>query len=111
MYAIRSYYDSEPLNRLIDQALQDNPTLAAAQATLRQAQENLRARTGTEYFPEVDGTVSGMRQQTSGAATGQPEIGSFIYTLYNATVNVSYTLDFFGGGRRELEGLQSYNFV
>ncbi len=100
-------FHSKPLNRLIDQALQDSPTLAAAQATLRQAQENLRARTGIEYFPEVDGTVSGMRQQTSGAATGQPEIGSFIYSLYNATVNVSYTLDFFGGGRRELEGLQA----
>jgi len=100
-------FHSEALNRLIDQALQDSPTLAAAQATLRQAQENLRARTGTEYFPEVDGTVAGMRQQTSGAATGQPEIGSFIYSLYNATVNVSYTLDFFGGGRRELEGLRA----
>jgi len=83
------------------------PDAGAAQATLRQAQENLRARTGTEYFPEVDATISGMRQQTSGAATGQPGIGSFIYSLYNATVNVSYTLDFFGGGRRELEGLRA----
>ncbi|HEX9079803.1 MAG TPA: efflux transporter outer membrane subunit [Desulfuromonadaceae bacterium] len=100
-------FKSPALDRLIRQALQENPSLAAAQATLRQARENLRARSGTEYYPGVDASLSGTRQKVSGATFGQPELGGFFYGLYNATVNVSYTLDLFGGGRRELEGLKS----
>ena len=100
-------FHSEPLDLLIRQALKDNPTLSAAQATLRQAQENYRASFGTEYFPTVDGTLSGTRQKVSGASFGLPQFGNILYSLFNATVNVSYTLDLFGRGRRELEGLRS----
>jgi NodT family efflux transporter outer membrane factor (OMF) lipoprotein len=100
-------FRSEALDRLIRQALADSPTLAAAQATLREAEENLRARAGTEYFPTVDGNLSATRQKVNGASFGQPGAGSFIFNLFNASVNVSYALDFFGGGRRELEGLKA----
>jgi len=100
-------FKSPALDQLIRQALKESPTLAAAQATLRQARENLRARSGTEYFPSVDASFSGTRQKATGAALGQPGADGFFYSLYNATVSVSYSLDLFGGGRRELEGLQS----
>ena len=100
-------FRSEPLDRLIRQALADNPSLAAAQATLRQAQETLKAQTGAEYFPAVDAGFSAVRQQVNGASFGQPGAGSFLLSLINASVNVSYSLDFFGGGRRELEGLKA----
>lgn len=100
-------FHSPALDQLIRQALKENPTLAAAQATLRQAQENLRARSGTEYYPGVDASLTGSRQKATGAAFGQPNGGGFFFGLYNATVNVSYSLDLFGGGRRELEALQS----
>ena len=99
-------FQNRDLDQLIRQALADSPTLAAAQATLRQAQENLRARTGTEYFPQVDATLSATRQKVSGAAFGQPGT-NFLSSLYNASVSVSYNLDLFGVGRRELESLQS----
>ena len=36
-----------------------------------------------------------------------PESGSLLYTLNSATVNVSYTLDAFGGIRRQVEALQA----
>ena len=98
-------FHNPELDRLIRQALKDNPTLASARATLLQARENLRARTGTEFFPSVDASLTGTRQQATGAAYGQPGIGAFALSLLNATVGVSYTLDLFGGGRRELEGL------
>lgn len=100
-------FQSPALDTLIRQALSDSPTLAASQATLREAQENLSARTGTSYYPQVDGKLSMARQKTTGASFGQPKIGSSIFNLFNASVNVSYTLDLFGGGRRELEGLQA----
>jgi NodT family efflux transporter outer membrane factor (OMF) lipoprotein len=100
-------FHSPELDHLIRQALKDNPTLAAAQATLLQARENLRAQSGREYYPSVDASLTGTRQQATGAAFGQPGAGAFVFSLFNATVGVSYTLDLFGGGRRELEGLRS----
>ncbi len=100
-------FQSPSLDRLIQQALIDSPTLGAAEATLRQAQENLRAVTGSTLFPKVDASGSVVRQKVSGASFGQPETKFSPFTLYNASVNVSYTLDLFGGARRELEALRS----
>jgi NodT family efflux transporter outer membrane factor (OMF) lipoprotein len=100
-------FQNPALDQLIRQALADSPTLAAAHAALRQAQENLRARSGTEYYPQVDATLSGTRQKASAVIIGQPNSNGFYYNLFNASVSVSYNLDLFGGGRRELEALRS----
>jgi NodT family efflux transporter outer membrane factor (OMF) lipoprotein len=101
-------YRSEPLDRLIREAIADSPNLAAAQATLREAKENLIASTGSLLYPQVDANLSAAREKISaaqlfGGTGGQTNI----FNLYNATVNVSYALDIFGGNRRELEGLQA----
>jgi len=100
-------FRSPSLDQLIRKALQNSPNLAAAQATLRQAREVLNARSGTEYYPTVDANLAASRQKVSGAATGQPGSSGYEYSLYNASVSVSYALDLFGGGRRELEALQA----
>lgn len=100
-------FHSPSLDRLIRQALADNPTLAAAQATLRQSYENLRALVGSALLPSVNANASVTRQKISGAAVGQPETTFSPFTLFNASVTVSYALDLFGGARRELEALQS----
>ncbi|HET6421918.1 MAG TPA: efflux transporter outer membrane subunit [Geobacteraceae bacterium] len=100
-------FHSGQLDTLIRQSLAGNPTLDAAQATLREAQENLRARTGTVYYPGVDGSFTAARQKFTGASFGQPEAGGNTFSLFNASVNVSYVLDLFGGGRRELEALKA----
>lgn len=100
-------FHSEPLDQLIRQALQDSPTLASTQATLREAQENLRAQYGAALSPSVDASLSASRERISGAAQGQPRAINNVFNLYNASVNVSYSLDLFGGARRELEALQS----
>ncbi|MBJ6726683.1 efflux transporter outer membrane subunit [Geomesophilobacter sediminis] len=96
-------FQSEKLDGLIRQALKQSPTIEAAAATLRQAQENLTSRRGALKSPKVDANLGVNREHVSGAAFGAP--GSFDLTLYQASVNVSYDLDLFGGGRRELEGL------
>jgi len=97
-------FGSEPLDRLIEQALRDSPTVASAQAALRQAQETLVAKRGATW-PNVNGQLGVQRQQFAGATFGQS--GTTVFTLYNASVNVSYTLDVFGGIRRQLESLQA----
>lgn len=94
------------LDELIRLALKDNPSLAAARATLRQAQENLNAGYGA-LFPSLDAQASVSRQKVSGISSGEPNIIISPYTVYNASVNVSYMVDLFGGTRRELETLQS----
>ena len=99
-------FQSEPLDQLIRQALQDSPTLAAAQATLRASQENLRAQYGAALSPGVDASLSATRERISGAAFG-PGGKPNLFNLYNASVKVSYALDLFGGARRELESLRS----
>ena len=100
-----SLYRSEPLDRLIRDGISDSPTLAAARATLRQAQENLNAQTGALMYPAVDANLSATREKFSNASVGLP--GSSIFNLYGASINVSYMLDVFGGNRRELESLQA----
>ncbi len=99
-------YQCPDLDQLIRLALKDNPTLAAARATLGQAQENLNAGYGA-LFPSVDAQASVSRQKVSGISAGEPNVSISPFTLYNASVNVSYTLELFGGTRRELETLQS----
>ena len=77
-------FRSPALDQLIRQALADSPTLAAAEATLRQARENLRAESGALLYPAVDAKASATREKTSGAAGGQPSAHSDIFNLYNA---------------------------
>lgn len=100
-------FQSAALDKVIRQALLNNPTLRAAGATLRQAQENLKARAGSALLPDVDLDASVERQQISGAVFGEPDTSINPFTIYNASVRFSYALDLFGGARRELQSLRS----
>ena len=99
-------FQSKNLDSLIRQAFADSPTLAAFQAALRQARENRLAQLGA-LFPAVDGDFSAKRSKFTGASFGQPNVPGGLFTLYNASVSVSYTLDLFGGTRRGLEELKA----
>jgi NodT family efflux transporter outer membrane factor (OMF) lipoprotein len=100
-----SVFHSESLDWLIRSALERNPTLASAQAALREAQENYRAQSGNLLLPSADAQLGLEREKASAVSTQTP--GGHVLTLYNAAVNVSYTLDVFGGVRRQLEGAQA----
>ena len=92
------------LNRLIDEALAHNPTLAAAEATLRQARELYAAQAGSTLYPQLNGDLGAQRQRFNPGALGQAgEAREF--SLYNAGVGVRYTFDLAGGNRRALEAL------
>src|ERR1700683_2281749 len=99
-------FQSPELNGLIEEALKHNPTLEAAQAALRQANENLAAQRGA-FYPSLTGTYQGQRADASLASFGLPGSGNYLYTLNSASVNVAYTLDVFGGIRRQVEALQA----
>jgi NodT family efflux transporter outer membrane factor (OMF) lipoprotein len=97
-------FQSPQLNALIERGLANSPTLQAAQASLRQANETTAAQRGS-YYPALTGGFSATREKEPGTALGLPQEGSLIYSLNSATLNVSYTLDAFGGVRREVEAL------
>ena len=100
-------FQSPQLNALIERALKNSPTLESAQAALRQAKETVAAQRGS-YYPSVSGAFESQRQKASGAAFGIPGFpASYFYNLDTASVNVSYTLDAFGGTRRQVEALQA----
>ena len=99
-------FGSPELDALIRTALDGQPTLAAAQAALRQAEENVNAQYAVLY-PSVDASLSARRQKISGASFGNPSQHISPFNLYNASVNVSYQIDVAGGARRELEALRA----
>lgn len=95
-------FHSTAINQLINTGIANSPTMAAAQATLKQAQETLNAQIGSLLFPSATAQVGGQRQRFSDATIGQGQQSS-LFNLFNAGVNVSYTLDLFGGSRRQIE--------
>jgi NodT family efflux transporter outer membrane factor (OMF) lipoprotein len=98
-------FHSEALNTLIEQALNNNPTLPAAEAALRQAWENVYAQQGA-FFPTVTAGFSPSRNKTATSALSPASAsGNPLYSLYTGQVTVSYAPDVFGGTRREVESL------
>jgi NodT family efflux transporter outer membrane factor (OMF) lipoprotein len=98
-------FHSRELDDLIAEALRQNPNLQAAQAALWQAKENLYAQRG-KLLPTVDANSSATREQFSPAAFGEAGAPS-IFNLYQATVNVAFAPDVFGGQRRQVESTEA----
>ena len=99
-------FRSPELDRLVREALAHSPTLEQARARLLQAQEEFRAESGARTLPSVDANLSGARQKVDPSAYGVPVTQPPApFTLYNASIDVSYTLDLFGGERRAVESL------
>lgn len=92
------------LDALIESALTASPTLAAAQATLRQAQELQAAQAGSTRYPRLDAGLAVQRQRISPSAQGLTG-DAREFGLYDASLGVRYDLDLAGGKRRALEAL------
>ena len=100
-------FGSSAIDALVQQALLANPSMQAAEATLRQSLENVAAQRGY-YYPTITAEASATRNRdatqvlsptlTSGAAT---------YSLYTPQLVVSFVPDVFGGTRRQVESLQA----
>ena len=99
-------FHSKEINALVQRGIANSPNLAAAYASLRQAQETLNAQIGNSLFPAFTAGLGGQRQLYSSSTIGSTSQNS-IFNLYNANVNVTYTLDVFGGARRQIESLRA----
>jgi NodT family efflux transporter outer membrane factor (OMF) lipoprotein len=114
-------YGSPTLSALVEQAFRANPTIPAAQAALRQAQELVYAQRGY-FYPTVAANYSFERQKLPGntatsTAPGPQGNGQnvapsapvqpVIYNFHAAELTVGYTPDVFGSNRRKVESLDA----
>ena len=119
-------FKSPALNRLVDQAFKANPTIAAAQAALAQAQEMVYAQQGF-YFPTVSAVYQAERHKVSGDTNASETIGvqangenklpeaenpnslphnlPSYYTFHTGELTVGFVPDIFGANRRQVESL------
>lgn len=98
-------FGSPRLDDLVARALAHSPTLTAAEATLRQAQQTYAAQAGSTLYPTVNSRLGASRNQTESSGGGLRNGEGNLYSLYNVGISVSYNLDLFGGNRRFLESL------
>ena len=101
-----SVFGSAELDALVDRALRQSPSLAAAQGALRQAQEIALAQRGAS-LPAVQAGYAPTRGRVPVATSSPLSSGASVYTLHTAQVSVSYLLDAFGGNQRRVESLEA----
>jgi NodT family efflux transporter outer membrane factor (OMF) lipoprotein len=99
-------FGSPELVLLIEEALRASPTVAAAEATLRQAGAMVAVRAGVNRLPQADASVGAQRQRMNPAALGQPG-DPREFAVRNATVSMRYRLDLSGGNTRLLQALSA----
>jgi NodT family efflux transporter outer membrane factor (OMF) lipoprotein len=100
-------FRSEPLNDLIRQAVEHNPTLQSAEAAIRVANFNALAQRGL-WFPQVGAEYPPSLQQISGASGSGPDGQSpAVFALHTAQLNISYVPDVWGGNARAVENLDA----
>jgi NodT family efflux transporter outer membrane factor (OMF) lipoprotein len=103
-----SAFGSPALDATIRQALADSPTLAEADATLRQSQSALAQARGAAG-PQVDATAGLNRERANLQAFGFTSFGDLklenpTFSLYSVGGSIGYDLDLFGGSKRRIEG-------
>jgi NodT family efflux transporter outer membrane factor (OMF) lipoprotein len=119
-------FKSPAINALVERAFRANPTIAAAQAALVQAQELVYAQRGY-FFPTVGASYNIARTKIAGNLTldespgtqgngdnlnpplldlkNTPHTAPLIYNFQTAELTVGFVPDVFGANRRELETL------
>src|ERR1700683_4177388 len=99
-------FRSKALNTLIRRALNNNPNLQSAMATLRAANQAVYAQEG-KFFPLVEGNFNPTYNRTSSALTPVPANNNLVYQLHTAQLQVNYTLDVWRLNRRTVESLRA----
>ena len=118
-------FNSPDLNALVEQAFKANPTIDAAVASLKQAQELVSAQQGF-FFPTLGVGYQYQQQQLAGNLSGSsapgvqgngtaitatqntsstPHNKPLTFGFHTAQLTVGYSPDLFGGNRRQVESL------
>lgn len=92
----------QPLDDLMQSAIDGNPDIEAAKAAVRIAEHTASAERGG-LFPQVGATGDGSRQRPSASSGGVSATPSAPYSIYAGQISVSFLPDVFGLVRRKIE--------
>jgi NodT family efflux transporter outer membrane factor (OMF) lipoprotein len=98
-------FKSAPLDAVVRQAIANNATLQALEASLNQSQHNLRAGYGV-FFPQAEGEADAVREREAPAQQGL-KTPQTVFNLITLSGTITYALDIFGAERRTVEGLRA----
>ncbi|MEZ5605980.1 MAG: efflux transporter outer membrane subunit [Burkholderiaceae bacterium] len=90
------------LDRLVAQALQDNPSLRAASARVAKADSTVAVVQAADG-PQLNGTLGLNRQRFSSNYIYPPPLGGSVQNLGNAQLQGGWALDFFGRNEGQLK--------
>ena len=76
-------FHSREINRLVEKGIANNPNLQSLQATLKEAEETLRATEGSLLFPSFNLALGGARQRFANSTIGGT--GTDIFNLFNTS--------------------------
>lgn len=102
-------FRSQPLNDLIRQSVEHNPSLQSAEAAIRVAQFNAQAQRGV-WSPQVAGNATSSQLLLSNAGTVFGDLNSVPQTQYSLVTHqltVSFVPDIWGGNFRAVENLDA----
>lgn len=99
-------FGSAQIDALVDEAVSQNQTLAAADASLARARANASAVRGAAGV-QVDGHARAERERVNTASFGIEGFPSPTISLYSIGASASFDFDLFGGGRRRIESAEA----
>ena len=101
-------FRSVPLNELIRRSVARNPTLDAADAAIRIANENAQAQRGL-FYPQLGANYTAADQQSSNMARqqGPGDPPQSRYSLHTAQLTISFVPDLWGQNARSVESLEA----
>jgi NodT family efflux transporter outer membrane factor (OMF) lipoprotein len=103
----RGLNDSQ-LDALVERALKDNPSIAVAEARLRQARSALRLdRANGLPNANVQGTYLRAELPNDGLTGGTADGGTSGIDFYNIGFDASWEIDLFGGQKRRVEAARA----
>ena len=102
-------FGSKQLDDLIQEAIDRNPTLEAADAAIRVAQFNTDAATGT-FLPQITLNSNSSYQISSGDST-TTTVTQTAYSFFSKSLQISYAPDIWGANRRTVESLEAQREV
>lgn len=93
----RAFGDNQ-MNRLVEQALRNNPDILTARSRVDQYRAQLRAAEG-DNFPTLDAGVNATRARTLSAVTGLP----YQSTTFQGVLQASYDVDIWGSRSNSID--------
>jgi NodT family efflux transporter outer membrane factor (OMF) lipoprotein len=99
-------FQSQRLNGLIDRALKANPDIKSAIAALKVSQYTARAQRAT-LFPTVGMAGAAAQTQAPTVLSAPTADGNFVFGLFTALLNITYSVDVWGGARRGIESAEA----